>query len=648
MLKWRKIPSTTLFWPVHIAAFKVLLNDECERVMPKLTLLAKFSITSLALLAAIGMLLGWGLTRHFEQQAIDQQKAGVASLVPPIVGAYISDGILKDGAREFDYQMIESGLSYLGGSGLVAVKIWNRDGMIVYSDERGLVGQHLPANDHVKETLAGSSAAEIMPPDGTMSVDERGYGEVLSVYTPFYLSGQNEPSGVFQGYYDIEDLRGRIEETNRFLWGSILAGFLFLYVSLFTLVGNASRRLSRQSEENAHLYRQAQQRLAEREQAEARTQHQVERLKALRNIDLAITSSLDLYLTLNVILDQVCTQLGVDAADVLILSEHTQELECTAIRGFRSDDALHTHMKIGEGYAGRSALQRRTLRVDRLTNTGDLERSLLLVGEDFVSYFAVPLIAKGQVKGVLEIFHREPLDPDQEWLGFLETLAGQTAIAVDNASLFEGMQQSNIELARAYDDTLEGWSRTLDLRDKETEGHSQRVTEMTVRLARAMDVSDAEMVHVRRGALLHDIGKMGIPDAILHKPGPLTDEEWEIMRLHPTYAYELLSPIAFLGPALDIPYCHHEKWDGTGYPRGLKGEQIPLAARIFAVADVWDALRSNRPYRKARPREMAYAYIREQSGKHFDPEVVEAFLKLDMPDQNTPRLLALPRQQKAG
>ncbi len=190
------------------------------------------------------------------------------------------------------------------------------------------------------------------------------------------------------------------------------------------------------------------------------------------------------------------------------------------------------------------------------------------------------------------------------------------------------LQQSKDELLQAYNNTIEGWSRALDLRDKETEGHSQRVTELTLRLAREMGFSEAELVQVRRGALLHDIGKMGIPDGILLKPGRLTDEEWQIMRRHPTYAYEMLWPIEYLRPALDIPYCHHERWDGTGYPRGLKGEEIPLAARIFAVVDVWDAMRADRPYRSAVPAPEVLVQICESSGSHFDPEVVDVFLKI--------------------
>jgi HD-GYP domain-containing protein (c-di-GMP phosphodiesterase class II) len=174
-----------------------------------------------------------------------------------------------------------------------------------------------------------------------------------------------------------------------------------------------------------------------------------------------------------------------------------------------------------------------------------------------------------------------------------------------------------------------GLAHALDLRDAEAEGHSRRVAAITVQLASALGLPPSEMARVRRGALLHDIGKLGVPDAILLKPGPLTESEWVSVRQHPIYAYEMLAPIPHLRPVVEMPYCHHEKWDGSGYPRGLKGPQIPLAARIVAVADVWDALTSNRPYRRALPPEQVRAHIREQAGRHFDPEVVEAFLALD-------------------
>ncbi len=229
--------------------------------------------------------------------------------------------------------------------------------------------------------------------------------------------------------------------------------------------------------------------------------------------------------------------------------------------------------------------------------------------------------------GQAEALLREAANP--EWLDFLKVLALQAALAVDNAALVDELQHVNGDLPAAYDATLEAWVGAVDLRTKETAGHTQRVTELTLRLARAMEVPEDELVHIRRGALLHDIGKMGIPDRILLKPGVLTDEEWEIVRRHPVYAYELLSPIPFLRSALDIPYSHHEKWDGTGYPRGLRGEQIPLAARIFAVVDVWDTMRSDRPYRPAWPEERVRFYISEQAYTHFDPKAVEVFLGLD-------------------
>jgi HD-GYP domain-containing protein (c-di-GMP phosphodiesterase class II) len=181
-------------------------------------------------------------------------------------------------------------------------------------------------------------------------------------------------------------------------------------------------------------------------------------------------------------------------------------------------------------------------------------------------------------------------------------------------------------------------SQALALRDWETAAHSERVVEVTVLLGRAMGLSEADLLQVRRGALLHDIGKLGIPDHILLKEGPLTKEEWKIMRQHPVYAYEMLSPIPFLRPALGIPYCHHEKWDGTGYPCGLRGEEIPLSARLFAVVDVWDALGSNRPYRRAWPPEKVIEHIRRLAGTHLDPNAVRLFLQI----------MPLPRMQESG
>jgi PAS domain S-box-containing protein/putative nucleotidyltransferase with HDIG domain len=356
------------------------------------------------------------------------------------------------------------------------------------------------------------------------------------------------------------------------------------------------------------------------------TERRLRQLTALSNIDRAISSTFDLHISLGLLLEHVTQQLGVDATDVLLFNPHSLTLEFSAGNGFRTKSFEQAHLRLGEGYAGQAAFKREIVHIPDLAGQHDNPRlDKHLADEQFVSYYGVPLISKGQIMGVLEIFQRARLEPDKEWLDFLGIMAGQAAIAIDSVMQFDNVQRSNNELVQAYDETIVGWSHALDLRDKETEGHTQRVTEMTLKLAHAFDIDEADLVQVRWGALLHDIGKMGVPDGILLKPGPLTAEEWLIMKKHPTFAYEMLSPIHFLKAALDIPFCHHEKWDGTGYPRGLKGEQIPLAARIFAVVDVWDALISDRPYRQAWSKEKTRQHIQAGAGTHFDPQVVKTF-----------------------
>lgn len=366
---------------------------------------------------------------------------------------------------------------------------------------------------------------------------------------------------------------------------------------------------------NTRLYKDAQRRL--------------KNLQALRVIDIAIATNHDLRQTMDVLLDKIVDELSVDAAAILLLNEAKGLLEFGASQGFQKSNLRYFSLKIGEGMAGRAAQQREILHVRNVpADPKELVQPSLLVKEGFVSYYAAPLIAQGKVKGVLEIFQRSELDRDDEWLNFLETLAGQAAIAIENTTLFEDLQKTNEELSKAYDSTIEGWSYALDLRDKETEGHTRRVTELTLELAKEFGFTNDELLHIRRGGLLHDIGKMGVPDRILFKETPLEADEWVQMKQHPVYAYEMLQPIKYLHEALNIPYCHHEKWDGSGYPRGLKGEEIPLAARIFAVVDVWDAIISDRPYRGAWTPQKALDHIKAESGKHFDPHVVEVFARL--------------------
>lgn len=359
------------------------------------------------------------------------------------------------------------------------------------------------------------------------------------------------------------------------------------------------------------------------------TQQRIQQLTALRTINIAIGASLDLRVTLNVLVNQITSQLGIDAVDVLLLNQHTRTLQFAAGFGFHSKAIQQVRLWLGESQAGRVAQERASHSLyDPSGIENHFSKNNFLDEENFIAYDAVPLVVKGEVKGVLETYHRAPYTPGVEWNHLLESLAIETAIAIDNAELLDKLQRSNMDLAVAYDATIEGWARALEMRDRETEGHTQRVADWSVRMAQGIGITSGQLMHIRRGALLHDIGKMGVPDHILLKNGPLNDQEWAVMREHPRLAYEMLAPIAFLRPALDIPYGHHEHWDGTGYPQGLAGEEIPLAARVFSVIDVWDALSQNRPYRPAWPQAKVLAHLEEQAGKLLDPQMVKAFLEM--------------------
>lgn len=379
--------------------------------------------------------------------------------------------------------------------------------------------------------------------------------------------------------------------------------------------------------------RALEQEIIERTRAQDRLRVQYERTLALRALDSAFTGTYDVPFTLGLLVNQALGHLEADAVAVLLADESKQTLRFAAGHGFPNPAIESIPVPIGFDPAGICALDC-SIEIISDFSTSEIrsKRMRMLRDSGFVAYLSAPLLAKGKIMGVIEVLHRTPYEVSLDVLEFIEALVSQTAMALDNTMLFESLQQSNKELSQAYDATIEGWSRALDLRDEATEGHSKRVTEMTALLARALYLPEEEIVHIQRGALLHDIGKMGIPDSVLLKPDKLTLEEFDIIKRHPEYAYKMLSPIDFLRPALDIPFCHHEKWDGTGYPRALKGAQIPLAARIFSVVDVWDAMKSTRPYREGWSDERVCAHIRSLSGTQFDPDVVEAALPVLFPN----------------
>lgn len=353
-------------------------------------------------------------------------------------------------------------------------------------------------------------------------------------------------------------------------------------------------------------------------------------LRALMSVGQVINSSLGLRRVLEEVMDSLISLMRAERG-FLMLREPDGELTVRIARGIAQVNLDEEAFKVSRSVVGKVIESNAPVLTTNAQADPRFGAQMSVAAYQLRSILCVPLKLKDELIGVLYVDNRARAGIFKEHdLELISGFADQAAVAIDSARMFEDLQESHRELERAYQATLEGWVRALDLRDKETEGHTQRVTVLTYRLARSMGVRDDALVHITRGALLHDIGKMAIPDGILLKPGQLTDDERALIQKHPVYAFEMLSPIDFLVPAIDIPYCHHEKWDGTGYPRGLKQDEIPFAARIFPVIDVWDALTSDRPYRKALPSNEVRQHIQADSGKHFDPRVVEAFM--DMKD----------------
>jgi len=372
-----------------------------------------------------------------------------------------------------------------------------------------------------------------------------------------------------------------------------------------------------------------------------KSQRRLKRIASLREIDQEISSSSDLSVTLKKIVINVQNHLEADAVDILLFDESQSIFLYAESIGFDTKRIKNARVKMGGSFAGIAAQEREMVHFNKLSEaTIDEAFASLLKEERISNYFGMPLVAKEKLVGVLEVYLRREENPDQEWLDFYETLAGQAALAIENARLVDGLESANQDLTKvnedllvsnsnltaAYDATIESLALALNLRDYETVDHSRRVTTMMMDLANMMDFSPEELVNIHRGTLLHDIGKLGVPDSILRKPGILTPEERQIMQQHPVFAYNLLKSIEYLQPALDIPHLHHEKWDGTGYPYGLAGKNIPLSARLFAIVDVYDALTSDRPYRKAWTKDATLEFIKGQKAIHFDPQVVDIFL----------------------
>jgi GAF domain-containing protein len=354
-------------------------------------------------------------------------------------------------------------------------------------------------------------------------------------------------------------------------------------------------------------------------------------LQAIASLSSALRTASGLKEMLPVIVNEIANLINCDCETIEIIDPQSGDAVVEAAYGMW-EKLIGQRQKSGTGMNAVIGATRQPFL------TSNLEKDARAFYHEWARYGIIgcaglPMVAQEKLIGFIWIGRKSEISRKE--LRLISAVTDIAANAIYRSTLHEQTQKTAAELAEAYETTLEGWAQALELREHETAGHSKRVIKYTVSLAKAFGYNGKDLINIRRGASLHDIGKMGIPDEILLKKGPLTAQEWKVMRKHPIYAYRLLSRIPYLTPALDIPYYHHEKWDGTGYPNGLKGTEIPLPARIFSVIDVWDALSSNRPYRKAWPPDQVVQYLKDQAGKQFDPDIVNTFINLILKQSNT-------------
>jgi HD-GYP domain-containing protein (c-di-GMP phosphodiesterase class II) len=360
-----------------------------------------------------------------------------------------------------------------------------------------------------------------------------------------------------------------------------------------------------------------------------RENDRVERMEIIHSINRLLDSTANLRVALPEVLERLTGIANTDAATVLRFNSASKRLDLLAARGLEARTQTKIYLYRDDGLAGKAAESRMLLWIEDLENMAPATwHTAQLFHDGFRSYLAFPLVCNNNLQGVMELFWRKPAKTGPALTEEIHRIAEAMAYSIERTSILDDLKRRNEELNSTYNATIEGLSRALELRDLETEGHTRRVSELMMRLAAKMDIPLEQRKVLEQGALLHDIGKLGIPDAILLKPGSLTPQEWKVMQQHPLYAYSILAPIVSLRESLEIPLYHHERWDGSGYPYGLVGDQIPLSAQLFAVVDVYDALTSDRPYRAAWSRSQAIQYLREQAGIQFSPVVVQHFLEL--------------------
>lgn len=580
--------------------------------------MAKFSISSLVAFLAIGGFTEWWLARYVDKVALDREvyrlKGDGLVIASLLAGENLNQGITTAKFHVIDKFFGERALSF----NTINVNVYSPGGQIVYSNLHQFVGKQYPENKEMKRALKGETVTRIIRNTGENFGEWESSPELLSAYVPLRLDAPDKVSGVYEAQIDITFYLHSIRAQKRHLWLTVGAGFILLYFGLFLIAKGASRTISRQQRSLAEAYEAEKERSAE--------------LALLLNTSQAISSSLNLAEILDSLAEQMVEQIGVTFCRILLLDRTAKRVSVHAaysIRELNWDPKIGSYFEVDSLPLFKQAIEERRPRLlfseEASQEITTSEKNLTFdAGADAKSVLVIPIVAKESPLGVVTVgesrgWERSSFSSSR--ISLAAAMASHAAVAIENAMLFADRERAHIM-------TLETLVAALDAREHETRDHSRRVANRTIFLASQMEIDSAAIPYIYRGALLHDVGKIGIPDNILLKNGPLTKDEWAIMKKHPEIAYNILKDAKFLGVAREMVLCHHERYDGSGYPGGLRGADIPLGARVFAVIDALDAITYNRPYSAARAFVQAQQEIIKGSGSQFDPQVVEAFLKI--------------------
>jgi HD-GYP domain-containing protein (c-di-GMP phosphodiesterase class II) len=597
----------------------------------KPSLLTSFSLLGGFITVVIAVIFAFGLQYQLEQNALGQEAASAADQVTLILSPNLTQADLSAPVAPARYAEIDALIHRdVLHAHIVRVKIWSKGGLLLYSDDKILVGQYFPATDELKKALAGAIATDVSTLNQVENVGERGlYTRLLEVYIPIRLGGSDQVAGVYEIYHDLAVLDPSIAATRRFVWVGVGSGFLILYGSLFVLVRNASRALVHRNEENKRLYEQEQTRRAE--------------LGALYDLSRALADAHDFDTTLALVTRHAVETVHVTFSRVALL-----EGDEFVIRAAYPVRSLDHNLKVGErDTLGSNQVCQRVLEQNLPAvisadgpGLSQAEREMLFIGMA-ETVCLIPLRAGERALGLLMFGEarsdeREPFTADKMRLA--RSIGEQAASALYRVELFAQLEES-------YLHTVLALANAVDAKDNYTSGHAQRLAGLALGLGREMGMTEHELEGLRYGAILHDIGKIGVPDAVLQKPAALNPAEWALMRQHPTIGARILAPVPHLANAAQIVRHHHERYDGKGYPAGLAGEAIPLGARILTVVDSYSAIRDRRVYKEARSHAEAVAELRKHTGTQFDPRVVELFLATHTALDNTESIAEPPARE---